>query len=109
MQTWGLQWNMLSGSIPDSWRNLRAKSVWVRPGNYQLCGSKPANATFELCKEIDGKCALFWPCLFESILTNIKKSSLGAEVALSNLLPPNQLSSPAALDPVMQKILSEWR
>ena len=56
MQIWGLQWNMLFGSIPDSWRNLRAKSIWVRPGNYQLCGSKPANATFELCKEIDGKC-----------------------------------------------------
>ena len=56
MQIWGLQWNMLHGRIPDSWGNLRAKSIWVRPGNYQLCGSKPANATFELCKEIDGKC-----------------------------------------------------
>ena len=58
LQTIGLQWNMLHGLIPDSWRNLRAETVWLRPGNYQLCGSKPLNATFELCKEVDGKCEL---------------------------------------------------
>ena len=57
-RTIGLQWNMLHGLIPDSWRNLRADTVWVRPGNYQLCGSKPLNAIFELCKEVDGKCEL---------------------------------------------------
>ena len=85
MQTWGLQWNMLSGTIPDSWRNLRAKSVWVRPGNYQLCGSKPANATFELCKEIDGKCALLLASSFLRTFPQIHEGPWD-DGASSNLL-----------------------
>lgn len=60
-QTLGLQWNMLHGAVPESWTNLRAQTVWVRPGNYQLCGGKPTNASFELCKEIDGRCELSSP------------------------------------------------
>ena len=58
MQSIGLQWNMLHGSVPATWANLRADTVWLRPGNYQLCGTKPENASFELCKEVDNTCKL---------------------------------------------------
>ena len=62
VQVLGLEWNMLHGAIPASWANLRAlRSLWLRPGNYQLCGSAPPNAPFTLCKESNSHCAR--PCL----------------------------------------------
>ena len=58
VQVLGMQWNMLQGRIPPSWANLSSlRAVWVRPGNYQLCGSTPALAPFHLCKEVDTRCA----------------------------------------------------
>lgn len=55
----GIQWNMLHGAIPHSWTGLKMlRALWVRPGNYQLCGTAPPNAAFSLCKELDGKCVL---------------------------------------------------
>ena len=39
--------------------NLKAlRLLWLRPGNYQLCGSVPPNAQFSLCKETDEHCEL---------------------------------------------------
>lgn len=53
-----MQWNMLQGKVPSSWANLSSlRALWVRPGNYQLCGSPPPLAAFHLCKEVDAQCA----------------------------------------------------
>jgi hypothetical protein len=55
----GLQWNVLHGALPDSWADMRAmRALWVRPGNYQMCGGVPPQATFRFCKDVDGKCEL---------------------------------------------------
>ena len=110
MQTWGLQWNMLSGNIPDSWRYLRAKTIWFRPGNYQLCGGKPANASFELCKEVDGRCELLllaclkcegYPCfmvpcrvlMYRLLVLSDRKQSLQHESEQVMLSPGEDLST----------------
>lgn len=56
-QVLGLQWNMLHGPVPESWSNLKSmRALWVRPGNYQLCGDTPPAATFSFCKDASGHC-----------------------------------------------------
>ena len=69
----------LQGSIPGSWDQLRAlRSLWLRPGNYQLCDGAPARAGFKLCKELHDAC-LPQPSLGQVC-------DLGVPMALS--LPP---------------------
>ena len=54
-----LIWNRLSGSLPDSWLSFSAgPSIWLRPGNYQLCGSLPENngTSLQFCEDINGTC-----------------------------------------------------
>jgi len=43
--------------VPASWAQLRAlRTVWLRPGNYQLCSGAPARSRFTLCKELHDAC-----------------------------------------------------
>ncbi|KAK9839800.1 hypothetical protein WJX81_002595 [Elliptochloris bilobata] len=91
LQSLGLQWNQLEGSIPSSWAQLRAlKSVWLRPGNYQLCDGAPAGSRFMLCKELHDAC-LPQPSLGQVC-------NLGVPMALS--LPP-----PTATVTMLQAVL----
>ena len=54
LQTLGLEWNQLSGTLPSSLAALADLSVLaVSPGNYQLCGSRPPGARFTLCRQMD--------------------------------------------------------
>ena len=47
----------MHGAIPTSWSTLRAlRALWLRPGNYQMCGGVPLDAPFSICREIDTAC-----------------------------------------------------
>ena len=49
--------NNLSGSIPESWSaKTELKSIYVEPGNPQLCTTPPPNSTFQLCVAGDMAC-----------------------------------------------------
>lgn len=54
LQTLGLSWNMLSGTLPASLDALQdLTQIAVSPGNYDLCGRAPLGARFQLCRLAD--------------------------------------------------------
>ncbi|BDA50936.1 probable serine/threonine-protein kinase DDB_G0267514 at C-terminar half [Coccomyxa sp. Obi] len=92
LQVLGLQWNMLQGSIPSSWSNLQSmRALWVRPGNYQLCGTVPPLASFQLCKEVDTRCEI--------------TDSLGTVCSLEVPVDPGLLPPPTATATVLEAVL----